>query len=572
MSLIKALQRRTSWFSIHITQRHRTHQRLLRSLVAKPKVRRALQRGCLFFLSLSLIIPSLCLAQVMPTPQPVAQKEEASPSLGELGAMILETALLTVPDWYFKDNKGPIHLKNRAPGSFECGLEELLYNSGVQRALLKRLGHTPIPPTSNPPKHPLRPWEQVLGVTLNDEMKSPKTQGRFIHLSAETLKRISTFKVSPQAIVLGYPIRTLYKQIFKRSVRLFAMTHHYLISTGVLDFEREAYIRAMRAEASFNGPEYLRSRFSKKLDDYHSFDWCQTPERAFGFWLRRDVDGSRRALWGVLEDALSKLDSKFLKRLNAKKYNVPSRPVFGGALTTSQLQKFYQFALASPYEYMFQGEGHRGAVKIDQHSLGTYTAGINGLLNYLSFNEAAHKLAKLGTTHSWGNAQAWELISGYSIHKPLGEHEKKRPFAFINPEIIQWGIEQLIPPVDLEIHGYTAQQLYTYLFSRFFRLMALSYIELHKNLDVNKEALDYTLAMLEPSFNGIDYLGRRYAKTLPDYARAVDYTSMQPWGAMGFWIRRQIDRSSPLLWGGLKIVLTRFDASFYEESVPKDLK
>ena len=79
--------------------------------------------------------------------------------------------------------------------------------------------------------------------------------------------------------------------------------------------------------------------------------------------------------------------------------------------------------------------------------------------------------------------------------------------------------------------------------------------------------LDYSLAMMNPKFDGGQYLHTKYAtmsKSIYPAALKVNY-GYTPAMAIGFWLRRGIDGSAPIIWAALKAFLKRFDPKLSQE-------
>lgn len=99
---------------------------------------------------------------------------------------------------------------------------------------------------------------------------------------------------SPDLKVGGVTCKEIYDKVFFRFFRILAETHHYLQARHRLTAEVSAYSRAMRAK-NFEALTWLEGRYKDLFPQYAATDAYSpfTPAMALGFWLRREMDGTR---------------------------------------------------------------------------------------------------------------------------------------------------------------------------------------------------------------------------------------------------------------------------------------
>jgi hypothetical protein len=526
----------------------------------------------------ALSAPSAPTAEAQPTsegilPAPPTPPPPSPPSERFI-SKLLEALVRTLPTEHMsKGGEGLILLgDNNGPqvrlGGYTCALHSVARDPDFQERALEVARSALGAEGERLSTFDFNEWGRIIEGEVRGGRSSAPTLGLFEHISPLAARWFGVLTVSPHTLIAGHRALDLYRVIFQGAARSLAEAHAQLThEAGLIEAESAAYAEAMRTEY-FNGEDYIATRFHglplTSTDPDRRDPRCAPPYAEFGFWLRRELDGSRQALWVALERLLKAFDPSYLTALKERRFPSLPRPVLGGALRLDKLTRLYEGLLTSPYEYMFEGEGQAGKLKAGQYQLGVFLGGVHGLLYYSGLMSAVARELKTNDP-DWGDPRLLARLSGHPIERPQTPEElqegRKRPFTYYNPALIQWGIDQLIPPPDLQIGAHSAQWLYDEIFKRFFRLMGASYMYLHRQKDVNAERLEYTLAMLSPDFNALTYLPRRYAGALSEYDR-TEFAALQPWGALGFWVRREIDGTAPLLWGGLKVVLGRFDPDF----------
>ena len=126
-----------------------------------------------------------------------------------------------------------------------------------------------------------------------------------------------------------------------------------------------------------------------------------------------------------------------------------------------------------------------------------------------------------------------------------------------NPTLIRWCVDQLLPSAELSVEGRPVSELYSAHFKGLFRRLEASYRYLHEQRDLKVERFEYMMARLEAGFDELSYLKRRFQGV--SFSAEHKELSSQDAELLSFWLQRELDGTAPLLWGGLKLALRRFD-------------
>ncbi len=218
---------------------------------------------------------------------------------------------------------------------------------------------------------------------------------------------------------------------------------------------------------------------------------------------------------------------------------------------------------SSPYEYMFSGGIHNnsGVLNFLMTNNSEFMAGTTGIMFYGGINSSISKVFDYEPVLY--NYKAIEKLSGIKCFtKTIAEDGTK--FNYLNPEIIDWGYEELLPKPKLKIQEYTCKEIYKTVFSRFFRMMTEAYIYGNKDNDIKELKEDYINTMYDNGYGGLDILEERHSGALQKYYVSRDGTIMTPAMAIGFWIRRDIDGSSDKLWKKLQKFMLLYDKKWFK--------
>jgi hypothetical protein len=237
----------------------------------------------------------------------------------------------------------------------------------------------------------------------------------------------------------------------------------------------------------------------------------------------------------------------------------PARGKAGSKLAPRTVQKLYEHWFEKPYEYMFDRSSSK--LTVGQRDYGTFQGGINGILKYGSLIDAAAKSVGLPSP-GFGDLKPIEKLAKLAIY--VRQDASGLGYSQFNPGLIRWGHQNLIPKPQTKLLNHTYRVVYEKLFSRFFRLMAESYLHLERGKLWDKEVAAYKLA-IKTKRAGLPYLHQRYAGALAQYSLPRDGTSFTPPMAIGFWVRRKMDSTAGELWTGLGKLMASFDGPYWSK-------
>jgi len=241
---------------------------------------------------------------------------------------------------------------------------------------------------------------------------------------------------------------------------------------------------------------------------------------------------------------------------------IPAPALEGNSIPPSALPELYKPLFRDPYEFMFQTLKNTPPLSIDGKTMGMYMGGIRGFLFYWSFSDCASQYIKEGKkSDQFDDLSSIERMSGIKIF--LKEAKDLNDFSHLNPDIIIWGRKNLIPKPSDKVLGVKFNELYQKVFKRFFRLMVESYHFLNGQGITADEGKKYLESMKEQGFDALDYLEKRFQGDLSDYKVEKDGTVLTPPMAIGFWIRRNVDTTSPVLWEALSDLMNLYDKEWF---------
>jgi hypothetical protein len=221
-----------------------------------------------------------------------------------------------------------------------------------------------------------------------------------------------------------------------------------------------------------------------------------------------------------------------------------------------EIEALYRCWFRNPYSYMFAYDGE--LLEYDGKRFGMLMAGTKGILYYGRLNTCAGELTGVAP-RNYADVEPIAALAGVPATLP-----SSLPFAAVNPELIAFARQRLLPSPDQWIDHVETQRAYDLVFRRFFRVMTLSVMVLLESSDVDGETADY-LAATSRGHDGIDWLENRYGGRIPELGGYADGTMMTAPMAAGFWLRRHADGSFAACWHGLREVLDRYDAVWLGE-------
>ena len=219
----------------------------------------------------------------------------------------------------------------------------------------------------------------------------------------------------------------------------------------------------------------------------------------------------------------------------------------------------------SPYEYMFDKyidceKPNKLNYFMDNNI--QFMAGIKGLMSYGGLNGSIDKVFGLSNDHF--SYKSIEQLSGINCFTKTKENNGTF-FNYLNPEIIDWGYENLLPSPKLKVNGYSCKEIYQTVFSRFFRMMTEAYIYANIDNDIETLKKEYIKKFYTRDYYGLTKIETEYADALPSYKIDRDGTRMTPAMAVAFWIRRDIDGSSTKLWNTLQKFMKKYDKKWLKK-------
>jgi hypothetical protein len=220
-------------------------------------------------------------------------------------------------------------------------------------------------------------------------------------------------------------------------------------------------------------------------------------------------------------------------------------------------------------------------VSIGNESVGMFAEGIKGILYYNGLVDCFSKYLGWEEMDSWSEQRYTvleELSNGIVPVLKKGYDwgnykETKYKFDHVNPKFIVWATNNLVPNPDAEIAGVKAQELYTKVMSRFFRLHTRAYLYLYYKAGLSKEQKAYEANMKNEEINFVSALNTRYENKFDEIYSSVPnddyYENLTKGIAAGFWIRRNIDGSINEIWSGLRQGMLIYDKEWFESEISK---
>ena len=244
----------------------------------------------------------------------------------------------------------------------------------------------------------------------------------------------------------------------------------------------------------------------------------------------------------------------------------PITLVYSATTRMSQNDKetFYTMLFENPDMDMFI-DNDKG-VYINGKQIGQFKSGTTGITTYLSFYSLFQNFSKLQDIY---NDEAIAKFAGLEAYQKGKNNEG---FKYYNPELIKWGIDNLYISPDTKIYNVKAQDIYNSSFQRFFRLTTEAYIYLnhkksfYKN-EQQKYISEYDKQQKDETYNffGPEYLDLRYNKLLNFKQYNDDKFTYTIGVAIGFWLRRGLDKTDKFVWQGLKKIMLHYDKSWFKK-------
>ena len=159
------------------------------------------------------------------------------------------------------------------------------------------------------------PWGSLAPLEHKTKLQAAVRSGPFLSISPLIIRAAARIYIpEPSEKLDGKTIQKIYDIVFRRGARL--MTESYLhISNTQYTKEQLSFIQAWLGTSNFDAEKYLAKRYGRLLGQYRynkgrSWGLLQ-PEHAFGFWIRRGLDGSAKTIWQELSRIMQKYDGKW---------------------------------------------------------------------------------------------------------------------------------------------------------------------------------------------------------------------------------------------------------------------
>ena len=282
-------------------------------------------------------------------------------------------------------------------------------------------------------------------------------------------------------------------------------------------------------------------------------------------------------------------DKSEIKDINNKHLDTLSNNVAELNNAAPSLQDSIQDNLSFSFDYIgFYQEAmdHSFAEHIDRNfpvestdynEIGMFSLGINGIDYFTEFLQIlARRLSITGWVNPENKNELYTKLTGgiplfLKVSKNKWEHSKE--FNHVNPEFIKWIEANVIPdPTDL-IGGFSAKEIYHFVFEHFFRIhfAALQYL---KQNNLEKQAILYHEAINSPNNTNrefiLSYLNTNYNNKIPNiYSEKITHpdeyiTTLDYDVACGFWLRRQLDGSAKIIAKTLFDFMANYDKEWID--------
>ncbi len=215
----------------------------------------------------------------------------------------------------------------------------------------------------------------------------------------------------------------------------------------------------------------------------------------------------------------------------------------------------------------------KGYLSIADKKFHMFQEGTNGILDYYGQQGLLYCITKGSNSRYEGSYSMIEAIKNYTgidaLQNKYDPSDAGLKFKYINPEVVKWGYNNMIPDPESYIFGVKCKTIYNKMFKRFARLMVQSYSYLTVQKNIENEAEEYKNKMeSEPYFDAISYLNTKYGPGRPfdeSVSTYDEYYGMTSQVAIGFWLRRYIDGSFDQLYVGLNKLMRKYDQEWYEK-------
>ncbi len=153
--------------------------------------------------------------------------------------------------------------------------------------------------------------------------KEYKEDSAFKYYNKDLIKwGVDALYISPETEIYGVKAQEIYTKSFQRFFRLTTESYIYLNNKkGNYKAEQKRYMDSynkskVNEEEYFDGIEYLKKRFDYSIKGYNDPDYSYTAGIASGFWLRRGIDKTDKAIWSGLKKIMTNYDKEWFKKVS----------------------------------------------------------------------------------------------------------------------------------------------------------------------------------------------------------------------------------------------------------------
>lgn len=262
---------------------------------------------------------------------------------------------------------------------------------------------------------------------------------------------------------------------------------------------------------------------------------------------------------------LSSLNSDRQEKLSVKELRILYKPLFKNYKATpkDELTNCCSYGYIRPNDDQYY-EGFKGLFLYSNY----VADGVNNLLKKKKIN-----WDKDNGLNSFYNIVHFEKLSGHFLFMSRSpeviDYQRSKPIDYFekyNPDFILWVKTNLIPESNFSINGISAKIVYSH-YSRFARLLTESYLFMLKNNSMDASSKKY-ISEVRNGKDGLDLLESMFSGKLNEYKIPINSEINAPFHdymAFGFWLRRYQDKTYDEIFDLLKIIMNRFDQTWYNE-------
>ncbi len=170
-----------------------------------------------------------------------------------------------------------------------------------------------------------RVWDDKYAIltdlgSISPVLDRPKVHGEMDYINPDFINWTANNMIpDPESQIAGVSMQTIYTNVYSYFFRM--MVRGYYYTTNNLDIEKEsqAYLGAFQNEDLFNGPSYIYGKYKNSfidLDEEQNYVYNNEPisdSYVIGFWLRRNIDGSKDQVWQALRMGMQLYDQNWME-------------------------------------------------------------------------------------------------------------------------------------------------------------------------------------------------------------------------------------------------------------------